>query len=117
MVVDLSRAPFPWTLRGHRPGDRFRPAGGRTKKVSDLWIDARIPREERASLGLLEDAEGRLFWVEGLRASDAARGAIAHPATFRLRPEMKPVDERLTSQRRPPARSATMSRKPDEEPR
>ena len=117
LVVDLSRAPFPWTLRGHRPGDRFRPAGGRTKKVSDLWIDARIPREERASLGLLEDAEGRLFWVEGLRAGDAARGPIAHPATFRLRPEMKPVDERLTSQRRPPARSATLSRKPDEEPR
>jgi tRNA(Ile)-lysidine synthase len=117
LVVDLSRAPFPWTLRSHRPGDRFRPAGGRAKKVADLWIDARIPREQRASLGLLEDGQGRLFWVEGLRAGDPARGPMSHPVTFRLHPEMKPVDERLTLRRRPQARSATMSRKPVKEPR
>ncbi|MCA1828483.1 MAG: tRNA lysidine(34) synthetase TilS [Myxococcales bacterium] len=119
LVVDLSRAPFPWTLRTHRPGDRFRPAGGRTKKVSDLWIDARVPREERASMALLEDGQGRLFWVEGLRPGEPARGDIAHPATFRLRPEMKPFDARLTSRRKSVPRSATMtrSRKADEEPR
>lgn len=116
LVVDLSRAPFPWTLRSHRPGDRFRPAGGRTKKVADLWIDARIPREQRASLAVLADAEGRLFWVEGLREGEPSRGAIAHPATFRLCPEMKPVDGTLTPGRRPATGSATMVRK-HEEPR
>src|SRR5205085_1715391 len=36
--VDLTEAPFPWTLRARRPGDRFRPGGGRTKKVADLLI-------------------------------------------------------------------------------
>jgi tRNA(Ile)-lysidine synthase len=82
LVVDLARAPFPWTLRGHRPGDRFRPAGGRTKKVADLWIDAHIPRDQRTSLAVLEDARGEVFWVEGLREGEPARGDKASPASF-----------------------------------
>jgi tRNA(Ile)-lysidine synthase len=82
MVVDLARAPFPWTLRGHRPGDRFRPAGGKEKKIADLWIDAHIPREQRTRLAVIEDAAGHVFWVEGLREGEAARGEKASPAAF-----------------------------------
>src|SRR5207253_3061704 len=127
--VDVSKAPFPWTLRGRLPGDRFRPAAGRTKKVADLWIDARIPREQRARLALLADARpreqrarlalladahGRIFWVEGLRPGPACgSGGIS----FRLRPEMKPSDGPLPSKRRHESCSATMDPRPDEEPR
>lgn len=71
--VDLQRAPFPWTLRAKLPGDRFRPASGRTRKLSDWFIDARIPKEARGELAVLEDACGQVFFVEGLRASDALR--------------------------------------------
>ena len=46
---------------------------GRTRKVSDWLIDARIPKDDRAGLVLLEDARGKVFFVEGLRASDALR--------------------------------------------
>jgi tRNA(Ile)-lysidine synthase len=114
VAVDVSKAPFPWTLRGRQPGDRFRPAAGRTKKVADLWIDARIPREQRARLGLLADAKGRIFWVEGLRPGQACgSGGVS----FRLRPEMKPQDGPLPSKRRHESRSATMDPRPDEEPR
>ena len=88
IVVDLARAPFPWTLRGHRPGDRFRPGGGRTRKVSDLWIDARLPREQRSGLAVLQDAAGILIWVEGVRVGDACRGNMTTPATFVLSLEM-----------------------------
>ncbi len=87
-VVDLERAPFPWTLRGHRPGDRFRPGGGRTRKVSDLWIDARVPRERRSGLAVLQDAAGIVFWVEGVREGEASRGRKAAPATFVVSAEM-----------------------------
>ena len=112
--VDVSKAPFPWTLRGRLPGDRFRPAAGRTKKVADLWIDAGIPREQRARLALLADAHGRIFWVEGLRPGPACgSGGIS----FRLRPEMKPSDGPLPSKRRHESCSATMDPRPDEEPR
>jgi tRNA(Ile)-lysidine synthase len=112
--VDVTQAPFPWTLRGQRPGDRFRPAGARSKKVADLWIDARIPREERGFLALLSDAHGRVFWVEGLRPG-AACGRGSH--SFRLHPEMKPSDGPLPSRRRHESRSATMRPRPDEESR
>jgi tRNA(Ile)-lysidine synthetase-like protein len=113
--VDPTEAPFPWTLRSQRPGDRFRPAGGRTKKVSDLWIDAHIPREERTRLGVLADAQGRLFWVEGLRPGAACRPGSA--VTFWMGPEMKPPDGPLACRRRPESHSATMVERPDEEPR
>jgi tRNA(Ile)-lysidine synthase len=117
VTVDLARAPFPWTLRAHRAGDRFRPGGGKTKKVSDLWIDARIPRGERKGLAVLCDAQGRLFWVEGLRAGDPTRGDIAAAASFRILPEMKPPQAALTTRRRRESASATMDPSPGEEPR
>jgi tRNA(Ile)-lysidine synthase len=112
--VDVQEAPFPWRLRGHRPGDRFRPAGGRAKKVADLWIDAHIPREERTHLALLAEARGQLFWVEGIRAGSACgHGRVR----FQFEPEMKPSDGPLPSRRRHESRSATMDPRPDEEPR
>jgi tRNA(Ile)-lysidine synthase len=112
-AVDLDKAPFPWTLRAHRPGDRFRPGGGRSKKIADLWIDAHIPRERRPYLALLEDAQGRVFWVEGVREG-AARGSSIR---FEMRPEMDGLAAALTSKRRPESGSATMRPRPDEEPR
>jgi len=112
--VDVTQAPFPWTLRGQRPGDRYRQAGGRTKKIADLFIDARVPREDRPRLGVLADARGRVFWVESLRPGDACgQGEVS----FRLRPEMKPLDGPLPSKRRDESRSATMGPRSDEEPR
>lgn len=113
--VDLAQAPFPWTLRSRRPGDRFRAAGGRTKKVADHFIDAHIPRDVRPALAVLADAAGRLFWVEGLPLSGAC--SAARGATFRIRPEMKPLNGPLADRRRPESRSATMLQRPDEEPR
>ena len=110
--VDVTEAPFPWTLRGRRPGDRFRPGGGRTKKIADLLIDAHIPKDLRDELALLADAKGRVFWVEGLRPSAACRSG---GVSFRLLPEMKPSDGPLPSRRRHESRSATMD--PSEEPR
>lgn len=73
--VDAGLAPLPWTLRCAAPGDRFRPANGRQKKVSDLWIDAKLPRALRPRLALLCDSAGTPFFVEGLRPGAACRNA------------------------------------------
>jgi tRNA(Ile)-lysidine synthase len=72
-TVDLARAPFPWRLRTRRPGDVFQPASAKVRKVAEWFTSARIPRSERDSLAVLEDAGGRVFYVEGLRPSDALR--------------------------------------------
>jgi tRNA(Ile)-lysidine synthase len=119
--LDGARAPFPWLLRTVRPGDRFRPGGGREKKVSDLLIDARVPRSRRPALALLEDARGALFFVEGLRPGEPARGA-QRPAisvkVCRSPRELDPSEVGLCPVKRPSAPRASMApHRSDEEQR
>jgi tRNA(Ile)-lysidine synthase len=62
------------SVRTWRPGDRFRPLGmTRTKKLQDVFADAKIPRELRRRLPLVcvgEGAEERIIWVVGVRIGD-----------------------------------------------
>ena len=71
---DTAKLAWPLRVRPLRPGDRMAPRGGRgTRKLSDLLIDAKIPRQERATLPALCDAAGVILFVPGLRPSQAAR--------------------------------------------
>ena len=50
------------------------PRGGRgTRKLSDLLIDAKIPRPARAALPVLCDGGGTILFVPGLRPSQEGR--------------------------------------------
>ena len=69
----------------------------------------------RQALAVLCDAAGRPFWVEGLRAG-APCGGNSAGASFRIRPEMKALDGRLTLKRRPESHSATIDPRPVSEP-
>ena len=61
------------SLRGWRPGDRFRPLGLRgQKKLQDLFVDAKVPRPERARIPLLLSGE-RIAWVVGQRIAEEFR--------------------------------------------
>jgi len=63
---NAARVAFPLTLRTPRPGDRFRPSGlGGSKKLKDFLIDAKMPREQRRQLALVEG--GEILWVVGIR--------------------------------------------------
>lgn len=58
-------------LRHWRPGDRFQPSGmAQPVKLQDLFTNAKIPARKRHGLLVAEVADGRLFWVEGLRISE-----------------------------------------------
>jgi tRNA(Ile)-lysidine synthase len=53
-------------LGTRRPGLRMRPLpGGRTRKLQDILVDARVPRHLRDSLPLVF-ADGELAWVPGV---------------------------------------------------
>lgn len=71
IAVDVSVArpsdlPWPLVLRTRRPGDRFRPDGGRgSKKLKDWLIDRKVPREARDRLLLLVDGP-RVLALAGL---------------------------------------------------
>lgn len=66
---------WPLTLRPRRPGDRFRPEGGRGGKKLKSWlIDRKVPRAERDRLIVLADRTGNVLWLPDLAARAAALG-------------------------------------------
>jgi tRNA(Ile)-lysidine synthase len=76
--LDADAAAFPWTLRPWRPGDRMRPRGlNGSKLVSDILIDAKVPREAKRRTYVLE-SRGAIMWCCGLRLAD---GFAARPTT------------------------------------
>lgn len=72
-LFDPDRAPFPWRVRMFRNGDRITPFGMTgSKKVKELFIDAKVPRSKRCAVPLLFCGD-TLIWVCGLRTSQLAR--------------------------------------------
>ncbi|MCX5753525.1 MAG: tRNA lysidine(34) synthetase TilS, partial [Candidatus Krumholzibacteria bacterium] len=64
---------FPVRVRGKRPGDRFVPFGMKGgKKLSDLFIDRKVPLSRRGAIPVFEDARG-VFWVPGVAAAERTR--------------------------------------------
>lgn len=81
---DPQAVPWPLAIRSRRPGDRFRPEGGRgTKKLKSWLIDAKVPRELRD--GLLVLAAGpRVLAVPELGAVAAGLGPSGAGLTVRV---------------------------------
>ncbi|WP_411344582.1 tRNA lysidine(34) synthetase TilS [Paenibacillus sp. WLX1005] len=77
---DADLLDFPLYLRSRRPGDVIALLGGGTKKVKNLFIDAKIPLSQRDRMPLLVDVSGRILWIPGLRR---AREALLGPDTNR----------------------------------
>lgn len=70
---DYDRLCLPLKLRQVRAGDRLRPLGlPGTKKLQDILVDAKIPRQQRPFIPLLLSGE-EIIWVMGLRRGEAAR--------------------------------------------
>jgi len=70
--IDADALGDPLGLRRSRPGDRFQPLGmeGQSLKLSDFWINEKLPRRARAAWPLLAAGDA-ILWVPGYR--------LAHP--------------------------------------
>jgi tRNA(Ile)-lysidine synthetase-like protein len=78
---DLGALSWPLLLRRPHPGDRMRPRGGRgSRKIADLFIDAKVPRAERSRRLVVASSDDEILFVSGLRPS---RVAAPTPATSR----------------------------------
>ena len=79
--IDADAVQGQLVVRNGRTGDRFQPLGMPTpKKLSDIFIDRKIPRAARGRLPLLCDAAG-ILWVPGYTI--AARAQLT-PNTQRV---------------------------------
>jgi len=65
---------------GYRqPGLRLRPLGGRgTRKLQDVFVDARVPREDRDAWPLVFAGE-RLAWVPGITVDEELASPLGEP--------------------------------------
>jgi tRNA(Ile)-lysidine synthase len=76
-----------------RPGLRMRPAGGRgSRKLQDILVDARVPREERDSWPLVFAGE-RLAWVPGVAVDADLASVSGEPA---MHVAISPMPDRWT---------------------
>lgn len=70
-VFDADSVGSKVVLRHWRPGDRFQPSGmSAPVKLQDLWVNAKVPAEERGRRLVSSTSDGAVFWVEGLRISE-----------------------------------------------
>ena len=78
--LSLPAEPGAVLVRNRRPGDRIRPAGRRNRKrLKEVLIDHRIPRQQRDALPLLV-LGGEVAWVPGVTVADGFRAAAGDSA-------------------------------------
>jgi tRNA(Ile)-lysidine synthase len=71
--LDADKLTFPLTVRGMRPGERIAPLGmgGKIQKLSDYFINHKVPRQARANWPLVFSGD-IVIWVAGLGISEIA---------------------------------------------
>ncbi len=87
---------FPITVRSRRPGDRMIPFGLRgRKKLSDLFIDRKVPLSERDLIPVFADREG-IFWVPGVATAERTRiGRLSRGTLHILLAKCEKTDENV----------------------
>jgi tRNA(Ile)-lysidine synthase len=72
-VCDADRLAGPLVVRPARRGERIRPLGlGGTRKLSDVFVDRKVPAPERRGYPLVEYA-GEIVWVPGVVRAESLR--------------------------------------------
>ncbi len=64
------KLPFPLKIRAWKKGDRIKiNSGNGTSKLSDVFTNLKIPRILREVWPIVEDGEGEVIWIPGLKRS------------------------------------------------
>ncbi|RYG18708.1 MAG: tRNA lysidine(34) synthetase TilS [Chitinophagaceae bacterium] len=66
--VDAEKLIFPLVVRFKQDGDKFMPLGMKHfKKLSDFFIDQKVPLPHKSKIPLLINGNGEMIWVVGFR--------------------------------------------------
>jgi tRNA(Ile)-lysidine synthase len=90
---DADALALPLAVRPVAPGDRIGVPGVGTRKLQDVFVDAKVPRERRGLVPVVADADGAVVWVPGLVRSGTARLTAATTRVLELHFEGKDDDE------------------------
>ncbi len=64
-VVPLKMVAGGLAVRNRRPGDRLEPSPAGHRKLQDLFVDRKVPREARDRIPLVVDGADHVVWVPG----------------------------------------------------
>ena len=85
-VVRRDRIHGSLAVRNRHPGDRFRPVGlNGSKKLQDLFVDRKLPRDERDRVPIVVDETDRIVWVAGYGIDEAFRVTDSSQAVLVLK--------------------------------
>jgi len=74
IVVDADIVGSKLYVRNRQRGDCMQPLGmGGHKKVQDLFVDEKVPQQQRDCIPLVVDNQGRIIWAVGLRMGEQFR--------------------------------------------
>jgi len=69
--IDADLLVYPLTIRAWQQSDYFYPLGMKTrKKLSDYFIDQKIPVHQKTQVPLLVNGNGDIIWLAGYRSSE-----------------------------------------------
>lgn len=89
-LVDAATLTQPLLVSGSRPGERMRPLGmDGSKKVSDLLVDAKVPRASRQSVPVVRSGES-VVWLAGVRMSEDHKVSASTRTAIRLEWKREP---------------------------
>lgn len=73
-LMDYKKISLPITIRCAKIGERFAPIGlnGKSQKLSDFWINRKLPRQLRALYPVIADRE-QILWIPGFQTADACK--------------------------------------------
>jgi len=78
---DADALVFPLIVRSPVPGDRIAVPSVGTRKLQDVFVDAKVARERRKTAPVVTDAQGRVLWIAGVVRG---AGALVTPSTRRV---------------------------------
>jgi tRNA(Ile)-lysidine synthase len=76
--IDADKVIYPIVVRTQAPGDRFQPLGldGHSLKLSDFWINRKLPRKYRDHYPLVCDRSA-IIWIPGFQPSENVKNTAS----------------------------------------
>ncbi len=104
-IIYLDRASlvFPLTIRCAMVGERFSPQGmdGQSQKMSDFWINRKLPRSQRARYPVIAD-QREIVWLPLFQAADTASISMKSKDLIEIRMTKKEAElEPITASSNP----------------
>ncbi|MBI3233171.1 MAG: tRNA lysidine(34) synthetase TilS [Bacteroidetes bacterium] len=74
LFFDVKKLQFPLTIREFKQGDKFQPIGLKGQKLlSDWFIDKKMSRFEKQSIGVIEDSKNVIIGLLGQTISEKVK--------------------------------------------